>query len=91
MKTFEEWLVGESDRVKEEMNVTARELLSYLANRDVLPEEQVLFFMMGALQAFEEMTYDQKLKYIDNMVRKYKKEYYRDCRNIKVIKGGMLL
>lgn len=90
MKKFEEWLVEESDRVKGEMNVTAKVLLCYLANRDVLPEEQVLFFMMGALQIFEEMTYDQKLKYIDDNVKRYKKEYYGECRNIKVIKGGML-
>lgn len=90
MKTFEEWLVEENDRVKGEMNITSKELLSYLANRNVLPEEQVLFFMMGALQVFEEMTYDQKLKYIDDNVHRYKKEYYEKCRNIKVIKGGML-
>jgi len=91
MKSFEEWLEGENDRVFKEMNVTARELLWYIDHRDIEPEEAYLFFMIGAFQVFSEMSYDQKVRFVENKVLIYKKEYYEQYRKLRVIKGGLIV
>jgi len=89
MKSFEEWLEGENDRVFKEMNVTAKELLWYIDHRDTEPEEAYLFFMIGAFQVFSEMSYDQKVKFVEDKVLNYRKEYYEQYRKLRLIKGGL--
>ena len=73
------------------MNVSAKELLYFTSSEEIKnigPEVDCIFFSVGAIQEFEEMQYDQKMKYIEDKVKNYKKEYYEKYRKIKVIKGG---
>jgi len=91
MKTFEEWFLEQNERVLKELNVSPLELIYYLSKQESEPRgplEVFTFYMVGAIPGFEDMDRNQKIEFINSRIMKYKKEYYLECRDIKILKGG---
>ena len=89
MKSFEEWLIEQNDRVYKELNVTSDHLLDYLANSDIKPIEDLFFFYIDAFVHIADMSYEETLVFLEEKVKGYKRDYFEQCRKLRVIKGGL--